>query len=53
MRDPLLNFRLPPELTAELDRVAAARGVTRSAIMREAVAYIIEQHQPEQQETAA
>lgn len=50
--DPLLNFRCPLSTVAELDRIAHARGITRSELVREAVALVLEQH-PDQQQTAA
>lgn len=45
MSTPLLNARVAPELVAELDTIAAERGVNRSDLVREAIAQLLEAHQ--------
>lgn len=39
---PLVNVRLDPELTEELDELAAERGATRSDLLREGIDLVLE-----------
>lgn len=39
---PLVNVRLDPELTEELDELAAERGATRSDLLREGIELVLE-----------
>lgn len=45
MNTPLLNARVAPEVVAELDTLAAERGVNRSDLVREAIAQLLEANQ--------
>lgn len=40
------SFRLPPSLLGDLDKVADARGVPRSFVVREALSAYVERAQP-------
>jgi hypothetical protein len=46
-----VNVSLPPAHVAGLDAIAAARGVKRSDILREAVAFYLRHHQATAQAT--
>lgn len=38
---PLVNVRLDPELTSQLDDLAAERGATRSDLLREGIELVL------------
>lgn len=48
MSTPLLNARVAPEMVAELDTLAAERGVNRSDLVREAIAQLLEANQADE-----
>ncbi len=43
MNTPLLNARVPADVVAELDALAAEQGKTRSDLVREALARILDE----------
>lgn len=45
MMTPLLNARVDPQIVAQLDLIATERGLTRSDLVREAIAKLIEDHE--------
>ncbi len=53
MRDPVFTFRIPPATVQALDEVANARGTSRSDLVREAIALVLEQHHAEHRQDAA
>lgn len=45
MRQPQLQFRVDPQLLVRVDIAAAERGQTRSALIRDAVVELLQEHE--------